>query len=135
MRIPVIGLIVPPLEPYLPPDAPRLYGDRVRFVVEGLGIEAMAADDFDRAVERIATAAAALAQRGADAIALMGTSLSFFRGDAFNTRIEAALFLSCGAFATAALNPVLKSRCRLPVVSTSPAALRAAVALAAQATG
>lgn len=75
----------------MPPDAARLYRERAEFDVEGLGIDEMTAQDFDAAAERIALAARALGERGAHAVALLGTSLSFFRGAAFNDALERSM--------------------------------------------
>ena len=86
MAQPRIGLIVPPRDPFVHPDT-RLYPG-VGFEIEGLGIEEMAAEDFDAAVGRVAQAAAALGRRGARSIALLGTSLSFFRGPRFDLRLQ-----------------------------------------------
>jgi len=96
MAKPLIGLIVPPRGSFLPPDASRLYGERADFVVEGLGIDEMAVADFDAAAGRIATAARTLGERGVDAIAMLGTSLSFYRGLAFNRKLEEAMRSASG---------------------------------------
>lgn len=104
---PVIGLIVPPREPFLPPDAERLYGARYEFAVEGLGIAEMAVADFDAASERVAAAARALGERGAASIAMLGTSLSFFRGAAFNQQLEAGMREASGRPAVTATSAVI----------------------------
>jgi arylmalonate decarboxylase len=216
MAQPLIGLIVPPRGPFLPPDSRRYPG--TDFAVEGLGIDEMTVPDFDASRERIVEAAATLGRRGVNAIAMLGTSLSFFRGPAYNADIREkieqaagcpavtattavvdalrarsarrlavgsayedgmnarlrsyleeegfeiaglvgmsirkvrdamavadaaivaladaacdkaggadALLVSCGAFATGHLLAPLEARCRMPVVSSTPAALEAAV--------
>ena len=86
MPQPVIGLIVPPREPFLHPDTRFFPG--VRFAVEGLGIREMGVEDFDAAAGRVVEAAAELGRRGAGAIALLGTSLSFYRGPQYNVELE-----------------------------------------------
>jgi hypothetical protein len=60
---PVLGLILPPASREIPPEALALYGPRLRFVVNGLGIERMTPDSFDAALARLPAAAADLAAR------------------------------------------------------------------------
>lgn len=75
-----IGLIVPPQNNEVPPEATILYGDAVDFTANGLGIEKMREEDFSNALERIDHAVDKLLQDGVDAISVMGTSLTFFQG-------------------------------------------------------
>lgn len=105
MAQPRIGLIVPPREPFLHPDT-RLYPG-VGFEIEGLGIDEMKAADFDAAGVRIGEAAAALGRRGVGAIALLGTSLSFFRGPDFNERLERMMAAAGGCPAVTASTAVV----------------------------
>ena len=105
MAQPTIGLIVPPREPLMHPDT---RGSRqARFVVEGLGIDEMAAGDFDAAVNRVGPAAGALGRRGAKAIALLGTSLSFFRGPESNLGLERMMQEAAGCPAVTASTAVV----------------------------
>jgi len=80
---PVIGLIVPPGAGEVPTDAALLYGDKVRFIARGLGIGGVCPEGFDPVVGTILDKARALRDAGAQAISLMGTSISFYRGVAF----------------------------------------------------
>lgn len=107
MALPRIGLIVPPRTAFLPPDAERLYAGRAELAVEGLGIDEMSASDFDAAAGRIAGAAAALGRRAVRAIALLGTSLSFYRGAAFNDQLEVAMRAAAGCPALTATSAVV----------------------------
>ena len=78
----------------------------------------MAAAEFDAATGRIAGAARALAARGVDAIAMLGTSLSFFRGPDFNRQLEAAMRAASGVpcvTATSAVIGALRPARRLAV--------------------
>ncbi len=105
MTQPTLGLIVPPREPFLHPDT-RGFA-QARFVVEGLGIQDMAVEDFDAAVGRVSQAARALRRRGAGAIALLGTSLSFFRGPDFNKSLQETMAREGGCPAVTASTAVV----------------------------
>ena len=66
-----------------------MYGDTLKFVVTGLGVEKMTPEGFDAVMERIPAAAKRLAAAGAQAIELTGTSLTFYKGEAYNQRLRA----------------------------------------------
>jgi len=100
-----IGLIVPPREPFLHPDT-RAFPN-ARFIVEGLGIREMAAEDFDAAIDRVVDASAALGRRGARAVALLGTSLSFYRGPQFNVELQRRMADAAGCPAVTASSAVV----------------------------
>ncbi|MEU3270664.1 hypothetical protein ABZ639_07440 [Saccharomonospora sp. NPDC006951] len=80
--VPSVGLVVPPAEGKVPADAAVLYPHSPRFVARGLGLVDMAPHDYDRALGNLDTAVAGLLDSGAEAVSLMGTSLSFYRGEA-----------------------------------------------------
>lgn len=83
---PVLGLLGP-VESTAPPEANLLYPTGVRFLAASVGLKTMTPDGYDAVLERIAPAAKALARQGAQAITLMGTSLSFYKGAAFNREL------------------------------------------------
>ena len=86
---PLLGLIAR-VEVTVPPEAATLYPSSVRFPGARLGLETMTPEGYDRVLEHIAPAAQALARAGADAIVLMGASLSFYRGASFNRELTPA---------------------------------------------
>lgn len=86
-----IGLIVPPQNNEVPPEATLLYGDTVEFTAYGLGIEKMCEAEFSSALERIDPAVEELLRHGVDAISVMGTSLTFFQGRRGNEEITQRL--------------------------------------------
>ena len=88
---PTIGLIVPPGVGEVPSDAALLYGDKVRFIARGLGIGAVSPAGFDPVVNTILDKARALRDAGAQAISLMGTSISFYRGVAFTEDLRSSM--------------------------------------------
>jgi arylmalonate decarboxylase len=81
----LIGLIQP-VDVTVPPEAAVLYPD-VRFVAQSVGLKTMTPEGYDQVLERIAPAARSLARGGAQAMVLMGTSLSFYRGAAYNREL------------------------------------------------
>ena len=90
-RVPTVGLIVPPGHGQVPQDGPMLYGDRVRFIARGLGIGGVSPEGFAPVIDTVLDRARELRQAGAEAISLMGTSISFYRGAAFTESLRAAM--------------------------------------------
>jgi arylmalonate decarboxylase len=84
---PVLGMIFPPANYPVPPEAQLLYPKGVKFLAEGLAFHGMTIDSYDEAVPRIVPAALKLKERGATAISIMGTSLTFYKGAAFNQEL------------------------------------------------
>lgn len=97
---PVLGLIFPPSDRGIPEEGIAMYGDKIRFVVTGLGLDRMTPDGYDAVIDRIPRAAEALAAQGAQAIELTGTSLTFYKGQAFNERLRRAVVDASGLPAT-----------------------------------
>ena len=100
MTTSTLGLIVPPAAGLVPIDGQALYGGRdVRFIARGLGIPGISPEGFDTVVDRILALAAELRDAGAEAVSLMGTSLSFYRGleftNALRERMQEATGLPC----------------------------------------
>ena len=86
-RRPVVGVIVPPAAGEVPPELPQLYGSEIDFVAYGLALGQLTPQGYDAVIDKVAEASRELAGRGADAVALMGTSLSFYRGTSFNEQL------------------------------------------------
>lgn len=87
---PLIGLIVPPADGNVPPEGAILY-PHIRFIAEGLGLREMSPSGFDAIVADIVAKATKLAGAGAQAISVMGTSLTFYRGPAANETLKTAI--------------------------------------------
>jgi arylmalonate decarboxylase len=84
---PKLGLIFPPAGRGVPEEGLAMYPSTVEFLVEGLGLATMTPDGYEAVIDRIGPTARKLAERGAQAVVLMGTSLSFYKGELFNQRL------------------------------------------------
>jgi arylmalonate decarboxylase len=75
-----IGLVVPFATDQVPLEGPMMYPE-VTFIPRGVGVRALTPEGYDAAWDRILPAAKDLAGRGdLDAIMVIGTSLTFYRG-------------------------------------------------------
>lgn len=105
-----IGLIVPPASGEVPSEGPALYGRHpVRFIATGLALPEVSPDGFDHVVDTILARALALRDEGADAISLMGTSLSFYRGAAFTDDLRDRMQEACGVPCTTMSHAIVNS--------------------------
>jgi arylmalonate decarboxylase len=74
-----IGLVVPFATDRVPAEGPMMYPD-VTFIPKGVGVRALTPEGYDAAFEAIVPAAKELARQNVDAIMVIGTSLTFYRG-------------------------------------------------------
>jgi arylmalonate decarboxylase len=107
--VPCLGLIVPPAHGRVPDDGRVLYGDRVRFVARGLGLAEISTRGYEEVIDHVVALAGELAAEGAQAISLMGTSLSFFRGARFAEELQAALAAATGLPCTTMSHAILRA--------------------------
>jgi arylmalonate decarboxylase len=109
-ELPIVGLIVPPAHGQVPADGAALYGaDRVRFIARGLALGEISTSGYEGVIDRVVGLAEALAREGARAVSLMGTSLSFFRGAAFNAELESEMILRTGVPCTTMSNAIVRA--------------------------
>ncbi len=106
---PCLGLIVPPRHGEVPSDGPALYGDRARFIARGLGLGEISTRGYEGVIDHVVGLASELAAAGAEAISLMGTSLSFFRGAAFNDELQAEMTRRTGRPCTTMSNAIVRA--------------------------
>ena len=106
-KVPVLGLIFPPLNRGIPEEGLAMYGEKIKFVVTGLGLETMTPEGYDSVVGLVPAAAKKLAAAGAEAIELTGTSLTFYKGEAYNQTLRAAVTDASGLPATTMSNGVI----------------------------
>lgn len=91
-----LGLIFPPAGRGVPEEGVSMYADRVEFLVENLGLKTMTPEGYDAVVDLIGPTAAKLVERGAEAVVLMGTSLSFYQGESFNQELTRLMARATG---------------------------------------
>jgi arylmalonate decarboxylase len=107
-KAPVLGLIFPPADRGVPEEGIAMYGDSLKYVVTGLGVERMTPEGFDAVIARVPAAAEKLAAAGADAIELTGTSLTFYKGEEYNQQLREAVTKASGLRATTMSNGVIE---------------------------
>ena len=106
--LPTLGLIFPPAGRGIPEEGLAMYPTSVKFLAEGLGLKTMTPDGYDAVLERIVPTAQKLAKDGAKAIVLMGTSLSFYKGTAFNQKLSDTIHQATGLPATTMSTAVIE---------------------------
>lgn len=102
---PALGLIFPPKDYPIPPDARRLYPRGVEFLGDGVGLPGgMTLQGYDEAIPRVVPVAEALAKRGAKVISVFGSSLTFYKGAKFNQELTERVTKATGVPATTQSN-------------------------------
>ena len=81
-----IGLIIPPADGTTPRECLELYPG-IEFVTVGLGVKEMSRAGFEEVADQILHRARTLQLLGVHAISVMGTSLTFYRGGAYNDEL------------------------------------------------
>ena len=61
---PVLGMIFPPANYPVPPEATKMYPTGIRFLAEGVGLERMTPEGYDKVFDRIVPAATKLPAPG-----------------------------------------------------------------------
>ena len=105
----IVGVIVPPADGEVPPELTQLYGAELDFVATGLALGRLTPDGYDAVIDKVAAAARFLAGQGAAAVALMGTSLSFYRGQAFNRELVRTMAEATGLPVTTMSNAIVEA--------------------------
>lgn len=81
-----IGIVVPHADDRVPPEGPIMYPE-AEFVPKGVGVRALTPEGYDPAMAAIVPAAETLARQGVEAIVVMGTSLTFYKGAQVHRRL------------------------------------------------
>ena len=98
---PTLGLIFPPLNWPIPPDAKRLYPSGVRFISNGVGLPGgMTLAGYEEAIPRVLPRAKELADQGATVISVFGSSITFYKGAKFHDDLIAQVAKTTGRTAT-----------------------------------
>lgn len=102
---PVAGLIFPPLNYPIPPDAKQLFPSGLRFIGNGVGLTGgMTIEGYEEAIPRVLPRAADLAAEGANLISVFGSSITFYKGAAFNQELTDRVTALTGLPATTQSN-------------------------------
>ena len=120
---PVLGLIAPPANYPVPPEGLALYRSDIRFTVFGLGLKTMTPAGYDSVIGQIVPAARRQAKEGANAIVIFGTSLTFYKGAAFNQQliddVRRATGLKTTSMSTAVVDGLQAAGARRIAVATA----------------
>jgi len=90
-----IGLVVPFATDRVPAEGPMMYSD-VQFIPRGVGVRALTPEGYDAAWDAILPTAKELAKLDVDAIMVIGTSLTFYRGYEAHQRLLEQLCAETG---------------------------------------
>jgi arylmalonate decarboxylase len=104
---PTAGLIFPPANYPIPPDAKRLFPSGVNFIGNGLGFAGMTIESYNEAIPRALPRAQDLAKEGADLISVFGSSITFYKGAAFNKELTDKVTALTGLPATTQSNGLI----------------------------
>ncbi|HEY4029281.1 MAG TPA: hypothetical protein VGM25_02975 [Caulobacteraceae bacterium] len=118
-----IGMIFPGAGGNEPRDARQMYPTGVSYVTRGVALPAMTVEGYASVIDKIGPLSKALAAEGAEALMLMGTSLSFYNGAAFNRglamRMTDATGLKASTMATAVADGLRTVGARRVAVGTA----------------
>src|SRR5262245_26785400 len=105
---PTLGLIFPPENYPIPPDAKMLFPTGVDFIGNGVGLPGgMTVQGYEEAVPRILPRAMELADKGANVISVFGSSITFYKGAKFHDDLIRQVEKATGRKATTHSNCLL----------------------------
>lgn len=107
--LPLVGMIVPPAHGQVPVEPLALYSERARFIARGLALQELTKKGYDGVIDKVTDLACELRDAGAQAISLMGTSLSFYRGESFNRDLIASMSEVTGLPTTTMTDSVIEA--------------------------
>ena len=117
-----IGLVVPFAEDTVPPEGQQMYPE-MTFVPRGVGVRSLTPEGYAAAFDAIPAAADDLARKGVDAIMVIGTSLTFYRGpdahDRLLKKLRAATGLPVSSMSQAILDALRAVGARRVAVATA----------------
>jgi arylmalonate decarboxylase len=117
-----IGLVVPQALDLVPHEGLQMYPDQ-RFIARGVGVRSLTPEGYAAAFEAIEPAAVDLVTQGVDAIMVIGTSLTFYRGpeahDRLLERLRAATGLPVSTMSQAILDGLRNVGAKRVAVATA----------------
>ncbi len=105
---PTLGMIFPPANYPVPPEAKRMYPSGIRFIGVGVGLPSMTPEGYDSVIDKIVPSAVQLKKDGAKVISVFGSSLTFYKGAAFNKQLSDAVTKATGLPATTQSNGLIE---------------------------
>jgi arylmalonate decarboxylase len=117
-----IGLVVPFAEDKVPDEGLKMYPD-INFIPRGTGVRSLTPAGYDAAVDKIVPAAEDLARKGVEAVMVIGTSLTFYRGPEFHDelldKVRRVTGLPCSTMSKAVVDGLHAVGARKVAVSTA----------------
>lgn len=105
---PTLGLIFPPENYPIPPDAKLLFPKGVDFIGNGVGLPGgMTVEGYEEAIPRVLPKAQDLAKQGANVVSVFGSSLTFYKGAKFHDDLIRQVEKATGKRATTQSNGLL----------------------------
>jgi arylmalonate decarboxylase len=105
---PTLGLIFPPENYPIPPDAKQLYPNGIDFISNGVGLPGgMTIEGYEEAIPRVLPKATELAKQGANVVSVFGSSLTFYKGAKFHDDLIRQVEKATGRRATTQSNGLL----------------------------
>ncbi|HEY3824737.1 MAG TPA: hypothetical protein VGL82_09270 [Bryobacteraceae bacterium] len=105
---PTVGLIFPPANYPMPPEVHKMYPSGIRFLGIGVGLPSMTPEGYDSVIDKIVPSALELKKQGANVISVFGSSLTFYKGAAFNKQLSDAVTKATGLPATTQTNGLVE---------------------------
>jgi arylmalonate decarboxylase len=122
MRQHTIGLVVPFADDRVPDEGLKMYPG-INFIPRGTGVRSLTPEGYDAAVDKIVPAAEDLARKGVEAVMVIGTSLTFYRGPVFHDelldRVSRATGLPCSTMSKAVVDGLHEVGAKKVAVSTA----------------
>jgi arylmalonate decarboxylase len=117
-----IGLVVPFAEDKVPDEGLKMYPG-INFIPRGTGVRSLTLAGYDAAIDKIVPAAEDLARKGVEAVMVIGTSLTFYRGPQFHDelldRVRRATGLPCSTMSKAVADGLHAVGAKKVAVSTA----------------
>lgn len=117
-----IGLVVPFADDRVPDEGLKMYPG-INFIPRGTGVRSLTPEGYDAAVDKIVPAAEDLARKGVEAVMVIGTSLTFYRGPEFHDelldRVKRATGLPCSTMSKAVADGLKAVGAKKVAVSTA----------------
>jgi arylmalonate decarboxylase len=98
-----IGLVVPNADDRVSPEGLAMYPE-IEFIARGTGVTSMTPQGYDDAVDKIVPAAGHLARQDVEAVMLMGTSLTFYRGKDFHDELVEKARMATGGLPVSSMS-------------------------------